>query len=115
MVALCLISQTRQGSENCTQGSLLMSSKQQFLYLQVCECLLNEFQEESNSFLNHSITTDEPCLDHSTHESKQTSKEWRKKGDPPTVKTKSLLSAGNNIGIVFFCRHDSLYIDFLKG
>lgn len=91
----------------------LLTVDQKLNRFQVCERLLARFREEGDPFLSHIVTCDETWVHHYTPESKQASKEWRKKGETAPVKAKSRLSAGKVLATVFFDQRGLLHLDFL--
>lgn len=57
--------------------SRMFTQQQKEPHIQVCEELLNKYEAESSSFLDHIISSDKMCCHHHDPESKQQSVEWQ--------------------------------------
>jgi len=91
----------------------LLNADQKLNRLEVCQRLLERYQQEGDDFLGRIVTGDESWVHHYTPESKQASMEWRKKGEAPPVKAKTKLSAGKVMISVFGDSQGVLFVDFL--
>ena len=76
------------------------------------ECL-GLFQRDKKEFLRRFITVDETWVHHFTPESKQQSKQWVEKGQPPPKKAKVIPSAGKVMATVFWDAKGIIFIDYL--
>jgi hypothetical protein len=65
--------------------------------IQICQDPLNQYEAESDSFLDRIITGDETWCHHYKPESKWQSMEWRHVNSPSKNKFKTLPSAGKVI------------------
>lgn len=91
----------------------LLTENQKRNRMEVCQRHLNRYEAEGEGFLHRIVTCDETWVHHYTPESKQASKEWRRKNECAPVKAKSRLSAGKILATVFFDFKGVLIIDFL--
>lgn len=91
----------------------LLTDQQKQYRMEICQRLLQRFQREGDDFLKHIVTCDETWVHHYTPESKQASKEWRRKGEGAPIKAKTRLSAGKVLATVFWDFKGVLLVDFL--
>jgi len=93
----------------------LLTDQQKQIRKEVCERHLVRHSQEGDDFLTRIVTCDETWVHHYTPESKQASKEWRKKKEAPPVKARTRLSAGKVMMTIFWDMQGVLLIDFLHG
>ena len=82
--------------------------------MQVCQDLLNQYEAESDSFLDRLITGDETWCHHYEPESKGQSMEWRHVNSQSKKKSKTLSLAGKVMCTVFWDRKGVVLLDFLE-
>lgn len=75
---------------------------------------LQRFNRNKSEFLRRYITVDETWVHHYTPETKEQSKEWRKTGERPPKKAKTVLSAGKVMATVFWDTKGIIFIDYLE-
>ena len=80
----------------------------------VCQDLLNQYETEGDSFLDHIITGDEMWCHHYEPVSKRQSMEWRHVNSPSKKEFKTLPSAGKVMCTVFWDRKGVILLDFLE-
>ena len=80
--------------------------------VQVLWDLLNQYEAEGDSFLDHITTGDQICCHHYELESKQQSMEWRHVNSPS--KNKTLPSVGKVMCNVFWNRERVILLDFVE-
>jgi hypothetical protein len=71
-------------------------------HMQVCKDLLNQYEVEGDSFLDHIITSDEMWRYHYEPESKRQSMEWRHVNSPSKKELKMLPSVDKVTCTVFW-------------
>jgi len=71
-------------------------------HMQVCQDLLNQYEAEGDSFLDHIITSDKTWCHLYEPESDRQSMEWRHVNSPSKKKFKTLPSAGKVVWTVFW-------------
>ena len=82
----------------------MLSQKHKEHCMQVCQDLLNHYEAEDDSFLDHIITGDERWCHHYEPESKRQSMEWRHGNSPSKKMIKTPPSAGKVMCTVFWDR-----------
>ncbi|WP_432652765.1 hypothetical protein [Proteus terrae] len=83
-------------------------------HMQVCQDLLNQYEAEGDSFLDHIITNDEACCHHYKPESKQQSMECQCVNSSLKKKLKTQPSTGKVMCTAFSNRKGVMLLDFLK-
>ena len=91
----------------------ILTSEQRAKRVEVCNDLLQRYEEEGETFLESILTCDETWVHYSTPESKKASMQWKRKGSPPPVKAKRTPSAGKVMATVFWDFKGVLHVDFL--
>ena len=82
--------------------------------LSVSRDLLNQYEDERDSFLDRIVTGDETWCHHYEPESKRQSMEWHHTGSPSKTKFKRLPSAGKVMCTIFWDRKGVVPLDFLE-
>ena len=82
--------------------------------MQVCQELLNQYEDEGDSFLDRIITGDEAWCHYYEPESKRQSMEWRHVNSPSKKMFKALPSAGKVMCTVFWTTKGVTLLDFLE-
>jgi len=82
--------------------------------MKVCRDLLNQYEAEGDSFLDHIITVDETWCHHCEPESKPQSVEWRHVNSPSKKKFKMLPAAGKVMCTIFWDRKGVILLDYLE-
>ena len=80
--------------------------------MQVCQDLLNQYEADGDSFLDHIITDDKTWCHHYGPESKRQSMEWQHVNSPSKKKFKTLPSAGKVMCTVFWDKKGVILLDF---
>ena len=83
-------------------------------YKQVCQDLLNQYEAEGDSFLDHIITCDKTWCRHYEPEWKQQSMEWQHVNSRSKKKFKMLPSVGKVTCTVFWDGKRVILLDFLE-
>lgn len=91
----------------------ILTTEQREKRVDVCQQLLQRYEEEGETFLESILTCDETWVHYSTPESKRASMQWKRKGSPPPLKAKTTPSAGKVMATVFWDFKGILHVDFL--
>lgn len=91
----------------------LLGAEQKSDRLSVCRDLLDMVQLEGEKFWQRLITTDESWLPYYNPETKAQSREWRRKGEGPPLKPKTVPSVGKVMITVFWDSRGIIMIDYL--
>ena len=82
--------------------------------MEICQTLLNRYNNEGEAFLSRIVTGDESWVHHYSPETKRQSLEWKHPSSPVKKKFKSQLSAGKVMLTIFWDSKGPILEDFLE-
>ena len=82
--------------------------------MEICQTLLNRYNNEGEAFLSRIVTEDESWVRHYSPETKRQSLEWKHPSSPVKKKFKSQLSAGKVMLTIFWDSKGPILEDFLE-